>query len=153
GNLDRRQLRERIFANPDARQALEDITHPAIRAALEAQCRAAPGPYAMAAIPLLAEAGMRGDGADTLAGVRAAYPWLDRILVVDTPEAVQHARLMRRDGVDEALASRMIAAQASRSARLSIADEVVVNDGAPEHLDARVSALDALYRQLASGQA
>lgn len=175
GGLDRRQLRERIFADPAARQALEAITHPAIRAALETQCRAAPGPYAIAAIPLLAEAGVSavgpevpgaeapgrggmtgagptgstGSTAGILAGVGAVYPWLDRILVVDTPEAVQHARLMRRDGVDEALASRMIAAQASRATRLSIADDVVVNDGAPDHLDARVAELDALYRQLA----
>lgn len=139
GSLDRRQLRERIFADPAERQALEAITHPAIRAALEAQCRQAPGPYAIAAVPLLAEA-----------GGRTGYPWLDRILVVDTPEAVQHARLMRRDGVDEALASRMIAAQASRAARLAIADDVVVNDGAPEHLDARVAELDARYRVLAA---
>ena len=149
GSLDRRQLRERIFADPSARQALEAITHPAIRATLEAQCRAAPGPYAIAAIPLLAEAGVRRGEAGVLAGVRAVYPWLDRILVVDTPETVQHARLMRRDGVDEALASRMIAAQVSRATRLAIADDVVVNDGAPDHLDARVADLDALYRQLA----
>ena len=139
GALDRRRLRELVFADPQARRDLETITHPAIRLALQAECRAAAGPYAIAAIPLLAEA-----------GARAAYPWLDRILVVDAPPALQHARLMRRDGVDEALAARMIAAQVTRDARLAIADDVLVNDGHPDHLDAPVAALDARYRTLAA---
>ncbi|MCR6686417.1 dephospho-CoA kinase [Pseudoxanthomonas sp.] len=138
GTLDRRRLRERIFADAGERRALEAITHPAIRARLEAQCRAASGPYAIAAVPLLVEA-----------GGRAAYPWVDRILVVDAPVQVQHARLMRRDGVDETLASRMIAAQATREARTAIADDVIVNDSHPDHLDAMVMALDARYRELA----
>ncbi|AKC87298.1 dephospho-CoA kinase [Pseudoxanthomonas suwonensis] len=138
GRLDRRRLRELVFADAQARRELEAITHPAIRAALQAECRAAPGPYAIAAIPLLAEA-----------GGRAVYPWLDRILVIDTPAEVQHARLMRRDGVDEALAASMIAAQVPREARLAIADDVLVNDGHPEHLDAPVADLDARYRTLA----
>ena len=141
GALDRRRLRERIFADPSDRLALEAITHPAIRSALEAACRRAPGPYSIAAVPLLAEA-----------GGRQGYPWLDRILVVDTPVAVQHARLMRRDGVDAELADRMIAAQATREARLALADDVVVNDRAPEHLDAIVAELDARYRELAAGK-
>ena len=139
GRLDRRRLREHVFAEPQARRELEAITHPAIRAALRAECRAAPGPYAIAAIPLLAEA-----------GGRAAYPWLGRILVVDAPVDLQRARLMRRDGVDEALAARMIAAQVSREARLAIADDVLVNDGHPDHLDAPVRELDARYRALAA---
>ncbi len=139
GRLDRRQLREHIFTDPQARADLEAITHPAIRLALEHECRAAAGPYAIAAIPLLAEA-----------GGRAAYPWLGRILVVDAPVELQRARLMRRDGVDEALAGRMIAAQVSREARLAIADDVLVNDGHPDHLDAPVAALDARYRALAA---
>jgi len=139
GRLDRRRLREHIFAEPQARADLEAITHPAIRIELERECRAAAGPYAIAAIPLLTEA-----------GGRTAYPWLRRILVVDAPVAVQHARLIRRDGIDEALASRMIAAQAAREARLAIADDVLVNDGHPEHLDVPVADLDARYRALAS---
>ena len=51
----------------------------------------------------------------TEGGGRAHYPWLDRILVVDAPPALQKSRLMQRDGIDEALAERMIAAQATRA--------------------------------------
>jgi dephospho-CoA kinase len=137
GQLDRAALRERIFASAQERQALEAITHPAIRQLLRQTCEQAPGPYAVAAIPLLAEA-----------GGRQQYPWLDRILVVDAPVAVQHARLMQRDGIDAALADRMIAAQASREARLALADDVVRNDGHPDHLQAEVERLDRAYRVL-----
>jgi len=139
GQLDRAALRARIFASAQERQALEAITHPAIRQLLRETCEQAEGPYAIAAIPLLTEA-----------GGRQQYPWLDRILVVDVPVAVQHARLMQRDGIDTALADRMIAAQASREVRLALADDVVVNDGHPDHLQAHVERLDRAYRELAA---
>jgi dephospho-CoA kinase len=102
-------------------------------------CAAAPGPYVIAAIPLLTEV-----------GGRAAYPWLDRILVVDTPVALQHARLLRRDNINAELADRMIQAQATREQRLALADDVIVNDGHPDALQAQVEALDQRYRELAS---
>jgi dephospho-CoA kinase len=140
GTLDRRALRELVFADEELRLALEAITHPAIRERLQAQCQAAPGPYAIAAIPLLTEA-----------GGRRVYPWLDRILVIDAPVALQRDRLMARDGIDATLADRMIAAQASRAQRLAQADDVVVNDGDPAHLQARARELAAQY--LASSRA
>jgi dephospho-CoA kinase len=92
----------------------------------------------MAAIPLLAEG-----------GGRAAYPWLQRILVVDVPVEVQRSRLMLRDAIDAELAGRMIAAQASRAQRLAIADDVIVNDGGLEELQRHVQQLDRQYRMLA----
>ncbi|MBS9726934.1 dephospho-CoA kinase, partial [Stutzerimonas stutzeri] len=104
GQLDRARLRAHVFADPAERAALEAITHPAIRRLMQQQCEQARSPYAIAAIPLLTEV-----------GGRKAYPWLDRVLLVDAPEGVQHARLMQRDGIDAALADRMIAAQASRT--------------------------------------
>ena len=139
GQLDRAALRERIFSSAQERQALEALTHPAIRELLRQTCEQAGSPDAIAAIPLLAEA-----------GGRQQYPWLDRILVVDAPVAVQHARLMQRDGTTADLADRMIAAQASREERLALADDVVVNDGHPDHLQAEVERLDAVYRRFAA---
>ncbi len=139
GQLDRAALRVRVFGDPEQRRALEAILHPAIRARLEAICRAAPGPYAIAAVPLLTEG-----------GGRAAYPWLHRILVVDTPAAVQKARLMQRDGIDATLADQMMAAQASRAERLALADDIVVNDGDLDHLQHAADQLHARYLALAS---
>lgn len=138
GQLDRAALRVRVFGDPDQRRALEAILHPAIRARLEAICRAAPGPYAIAMVPLLTEG-----------GGRAAYPWLHRILVVDTPAAVQKARLMQRDGIDATLADQMMAAQASRAERLALADDIVVNDGDIHHLQHAADALHLRYLALA----
>jgi dephospho-CoA kinase len=140
GGLDRAAMRRRVFADPDARRRLEAIVHPRVRALLRAQCEAAPGAYAIAAIPLLTEG-----------GGREAYPWLQRILLVDVPVEVQRARVMARDRVEAELAERMIAAQATRAARLAIADDVIVNDGPLEALDRQVAALDRRYRALAAG--
>ena len=137
--LDRAAMRARVFGDPQARQTLEALVHPLVRAQLREQCAAAAGPYAIAAIPLLSEGGGRD-----------AYPWLDRILVVDVPLETQRARLMQRDGIDAALAGRMLSAQATRAQRLAIADDVIVNTGSLEALDRHVAALDQRYRILAA---
>lgn len=142
GSLDRAAMRRHVFADEAARRRLEAIIHPRVRAALREACAAAPGPYAMAAIPLLAEGGGRD-----------AYPWLSRILVVDVHVDVQRARVMARDRVDAGLAQRMIAAQATREQRLAIADDIIVNDGPLDRLDAHVAALDRRYRALAGASA
>jgi dephospho-CoA kinase len=106
---------------------------------LQEQCRAAPGAYAIAVIPLLTEG-----------GGRTGYPWLDRVLVVDAPHAAQKARLMQRDGIDDALADKMIAAQATRAQRLALADDIVVNDGDLAALHEAVAEFDTRYRALAT---
>ncbi|MGO3128152.1 MAG: dephospho-CoA kinase [Luteimonas sp.] len=137
GSLDRAAMRRRIFADPQARVRLEAIIHPRVRAALRVICETAPGPYAVAAIPLLTEGG------------RAAYPWLHRVLLIDVPRELQLARLLARDGIDATLAERMLAAQASRDARLAIADDVIANDGTLDALDAAVGVLDRRYREIA----
>ncbi len=139
GSLDRPAMRRRVFADPDARKRLEGIIHPHVRELLHAACARAQSPYAIAAVPLLAEG-----------GGRRAYPWLRRILVVDVPESVQLQRLLQRDGIDELLARRMIDVQATRRQRLAIADDVLANDGPLQALDERVAALDRLYRNLAA---
>ncbi|MFL6587548.1 MAG: dephospho-CoA kinase [Luteimonas sp.] len=138
GRLDRAAMRRRIFEDPQARARLEAIIHPRVRAALRAACETASGPYAVAAIPLLTEGG------------RAAYPWLHRVLVIDVPRDLQLARLLARDGIDALLAERMVAAQASREARSAVADDVIVNDGTLEALDAAVGVLDGKYRGMAA---
>jgi dephospho-CoA kinase len=140
GSLDRAAMRRHVFHDDDARRRLEAIVHPRVRTLLHEACEAAPGPYAIAAIPLLVETG------------RDAYAWLARVLVVDAPVEVQRARLQARDGIDAVLAERMLAAQAPRAARLAIADDVLVNDGDQVALGAHVAALDRRYRALAAAQ-
>lgn len=139
GALDRAAMRKLVFGDDGARRRLEAIVHPRVRSMLRDQCADAPGAYVVAAIPLLAEGGGRD-----------AYPWLDRVLVVDVPVDIQQARVMQRDRIDGDLALRMIAAQASRGERLAIADDVIVNDGPIEALAAQAAALDRRYRALAA---
>jgi dephospho-CoA kinase len=136
GELDRRRLRSHIFANPSDRQRLEAILHPAILEEMMRRSRAAGGPYQVLVIPLLAES--------------ARDVAVDRVLVVDSPVALQMSRLLARDAENEAQARAMIAAQATREERLALADDVILNDADRAALDAAVAALDAKYRSLSS---
>ena len=137
GQLDRRALRALVFADPAARRDLEAITHPRIRQRMTELAATAGGPYQVHAIPLLVEGGARRAG-------------LDRVLVIDCPEEVQVARVMARDGVDEAGARAVLAAQASRAQRLAAADDVIVNDQGLEALRGAVTALHQRYLALAA---
>jgi dephospho-CoA kinase len=137
GGLDRRAMRARVFADPEARRALECIVHPRVRAWLRRRVGMDRGPYCILAIPLLVE-------------TRSQYDWVDRVLLVDAPEALQIERLMQRDGGTRETAQRMLDAQSSRAQRLAIADDVIVNDGDEADLDARVAALHRRYIELAA---
>lgn len=141
GRLDRRALRAIVFADSAARRDLEAILHPRVHASLQARAQAAAPPYVLLAIPLLAES------------APGRYAWLDRVLVVDVPRAVQIQRVMQRDAVERAAAEAALAAQASREARLAMAHDVIVNDGPLAALDAIVAKLHARYLALAAGAA
>ena len=131
-------MREHVFASTDARRALEAITHPAIRARLVQWRDAQRAPYCVLDVPILVESGM-----DAL---------VDRILVIDAPRELQVQRLMARDGVGQALAEQMLAAQASREERLARADDVIANAGPPGAVRAAVERLHASYLALADGR-
>jgi dephospho-CoA kinase len=135
GALDRSALRRLVFQDAELRGQLEALLHPAIRAAMERQGGEADGAYQIYVVPLLVESG----------GVRR----YDRILVIDSPEALQLARLQARDGMDTDQARSMLAAQASREARLAVAHDVIHNHGPLEAIAPQVAALDQKYRALA----
>lgn len=139
GSLNRQRMRERIFAQPAERKALENILHPAIRERtrelLQTHERAGAA-YAINVVPLLVETGLSDS--------------FDRILLVDVAEDVQLERLMARDNIDVTQAERILSAQASRERRLAIADDVIRNDVTPAELRVRVQELDAAYRQQAA---
>jgi dephospho-CoA kinase len=139
GRLDRPAMRRRVFADAEAKRQLEAIVHPRVREWLHQRAIAETAPYCLLAIPLLAEN-------------IAHYRWLDRILLVDVPEAVQIERLCARDGIDRPLAERMLAHQASRAERLALADDIVDNSGSEAALEAHVQALHRRYLALAAGQ-
>lgn len=117
GQLDRVALRAHIFSEPNAKRQLEHILHPRIQAELLRQSQQAQSAYVAVAIPLLSPQGRNN-----------AYQWLNRVLIVDAPEALQIARITARDGSNPDLAKAMIAAQLSFAERLPMADDVIIND-------------------------
>jgi dephospho-CoA kinase len=134
GELDRRALRDLIFAAPERRRVLESMLHPLIRADMEARAQHAVGPYLVLAIPLLTEVGGRER--------------VNRVLLVDTDETRQLDRLMARDGETRARAEAMLAAQATRASRLAVADDVLVNSGTVRDLRRAVDQLHQRYLSL-----
>jgi dephospho-CoA kinase len=135
GELDRRALRQLIFADPRKRRDLEAILHPLIRADMERRAMQAVGPYVILEIPLLVEGGSRER--------------VDRVLVVDADEATQLQRLMARDGENLEGARAILAAQTNRTIRLKAADDVLVNSGTVSELRQAVDRLHQRYLQLA----
>ena len=137
GRLDRRRLREAVFEDPKARTRLEAILHPRVRATIRERIQALDGshPYCIVASPLLIESAMQD--------------LVDRILVVDAPEALQLKRAASRDGVTESQVRAILATQADRQERRAWADDILENAGGLDELRAGVEALDRRYRQQA----
>ncbi|HQS81789.1 MAG TPA: dephospho-CoA kinase [Thiobacillus sp.] len=137
GMLDRAVLRRRVFADSAARHQLEAILHPRIRQGVALKLATLTAPYALIVIPLLVET---GDYRDVL----------NRVLVVDCPEAVQIARVMARSGLAHGEIKAILAAQAGRAERLAVADDIIVNTVSLEALRAEVAALHQRYLALAA---
>jgi dephospho-CoA kinase len=136
GTLDRRALREIVFADSNARQDLEAITHPAIGAELLRQLQASDSPYTLLVSPLLLESSQH----------RLAH----RILLIDVPEELQLARTANRDQVAEAQVRAIIAAQMSRQDKRQRADDIVVNDKDLTTLHRQLDQLHQQYLTLAA---
>lgn len=138
GSLDRAALRRLVFAAPEERRWLETLLHPLIADEIRAALAAAQSPYAILVSPLLIESGQT--------------EFVDRVLVVDVPEAVQIERTMARDDNDEAQVRSIIAAQIDRASRLARADDVIENDGGLDALDEQVAELHRHYLELAAAE-
>ncbi len=132
GALDRAKMRELVFSDTAAKQKLEAILHPLIRAEMLAQAKAACTPYVLLVVPLLFEA----PGYRELA---------QRALVVDCSEEAQVERTIQRSGLSEREVRAIMAQQISRAERLKLADDVIHNDGSLDELRIQVAHLHRLY--------
>lgn len=135
GSLDRSRMRDIVFNDDQKRRELESILHPRIRDEAFRQVAEANGPYVIVVVPLLFESPMKEA--------------MDRIVVVDCSEETQLRRLMARDSESREQACRIMATQASRSERLSIADDVLQNEGDMESVRQAVQQLHTHYLELA----
>jgi dephospho-CoA kinase len=136
GSINRQRLAQRIFNDPKAREQLEKILHPLIRAEMQRQQNNIDAPYCLLVIPLLFEAGQRD--------------MVDRVLVVDVDEESQIARVATRDGRSTAEIRAILSTQIDRAQRLKMADDIIANTTDITALKARVEELHQKYLALAT---
>lgn len=134
GRLRRARLRSIIFSDPERRKRLEKLLHPLILEEMLSRANRAGGPYCILCIPLLVET-------DQSSAV-------DRVLVVDAPEALQIQRVMERDHLTIDEIKAIMHAQASREDRLEAADDVIMNASDMTKLAEQVNALHQKYLAL-----
>jgi dephospho-CoA kinase len=134
GTLNRKQMRNLVFDNSEARKELENILHPLIRKRSDEQLAKLSTPYAILSIPLLVETGLTSA--------------VDRVLVVDCPEEIQIERICRRDGTTPEQAKAILESQSSRSKRLEAADDIIDNSQPLEDLRGMVDSLHKKYLSL-----
>ena len=140
GALDRAVMRERAFADENAKATLEAILHPLIREEIAQQVNRAAtngAPYVVLEIPLLFEA-------------MSYRNTLSRTLCVDCPVSAQIIRVRQRSKLSDAEIRAIIAAQIPRAIRLQLADEVIENVANQDDLIAPVAVFHQHYQSLAA---
>lgn len=135
GTLNRQKLRQLIFDNAAERIWLERLLHPLIRQKMALDALQSTSPYTMLMIPLLIE--------------NLPHPGIQRILVIDVPEALQLQRIIDREQLSMENAKKILIAQAPRATRLQHADDVICNEQNIEFLRHEVDRLHQLYLSLA----
>lgn len=113
-SINRKMLRELVFNDPDQKLWLEQMLHPLIKEeALKSIQQATKSPYVLLVVPLMYETGF-----DNL---------VDHVIAIDCPRPVQVSRLIKRDGINEMLANKILDAQMENEHRVKLADSVILN--------------------------
>jgi dephospho-CoA kinase len=125
-HINRELLRRDIFNDLAAKLKLENIVHPLVKSGIEVFINNSKSDYCIIVVPLIYETG--------------SYKFYDRILVIDCDVDTQIERTSKRDNQTKNEIVNILNKQATREERMSIADEVILNNGSIEHL--RNSVLD-----------
>ncbi len=131
GALRRAALREHVFSNPPARKRLEALLHPLIEAQMQERTRDFDAPYCLWVIPLLIETNR--------------CHLVDRVLVVDSAEALQYRRALTRPGLTREAITAIMNAQTDRASRLAVADDLICNNADVTDVQRCVTALHQYY--------
>lgn len=134
GRLNRAKLREIVFSRSDDRKWLESLTHAPIVQRLKEIIEGAISPYSI----LVLSAGT------------GRSPMINRMLVIDVPEALQISRVKDRDSNSIEQIKAIIQSQPTRQERLGWADDVITNEGSLENLLPEVENLNSMYLCLAA---
>ena len=135
GSMNRKFIRELVFSDPSAKTALENILHPLIRKECQRQLDASRSPYTILSVPLLIESPFWRSS-------------IDRLLVVEAPEALRIERVVQRSHLTPEAVKRIISTQATTAQRLNAADDVIENVGTFEMLKSSVLKLHSFYIEL-----
>lgn len=129
--LNRNALRTIIFSDPKERTWLEQLLHPLIRQKIKEQVGLTTTPYCIVEIPLLID--------------KKAYPYINRVLLIQAPKHIQIERLMQRDKCNQEQALSILAAQPDTNLRLKNADDIIINDGGTDKLKTAIIDLHHKY--------
>lgn len=135
GSMNRKFIRELVFSNPVAKTVLENILHPLIRKECQHQLDASRSPYTILSVPLLIESPFWRSS-------------IDRLLVVEAPEALRIERVVQRSNLLSEAVKKIISTQATTAQRLDAADDVIENVGTFEMLKGSVLKLHSIYLSL-----
>ncbi len=130
-NIDRDLLRKTIFIDSDKKNKLENIIHPQVRSGIEEFIKTSKSDYCIVVVPLIYET--------------KSSSYYDRILVIDCDEEIQINRSAIRDNTENKEIKKIISKQASREERLSIADDVILNNRTLDSLKEEVIKLHKKY--------
>ena len=134
GNLDRQKLREVIFDKEEEKDWLEKLLHPQILKIINSELAESRTSYTILVSPLLFETGQ--------------YKLCSRTLLVDVEEKLQIARASKRDNVSEEQIKSIIEAQMPRSEKITLANDIVTNNGTLEDLRKEIISLHNNYLKL-----
>jgi len=137
GSMNRTAMRERVFADPAARQRLEAVLHPMIMVHSMRLLQQAQGPYAMLVVPLLFES-------------QRYLALISRSLLVDCDESLQIDRVVRRSGLSVEQVRAIMSAQMPRAERQSRADDIILNEGSLDDLRLQVEEKHRYYHAILS---
>ena len=135
GEINRAKLRKLIFNDENARLWLENLLHPLIRNRIEQDLMTITSPYCIVEIPLLRD--------------RKNFSFLDRVLFIESSEALKTSRVSKRDQCSEKAALNILATQGEINSQNIMPDDIIVNNGSIEQLQDEVKRLHQLYLQLA----
>ena len=134
GALNRKLMRKIVFEDSKKRLLLESILHPKIQNEVKNKILSSSGPYQIIVVPLLTKSSI--------------LKQVNRVLIVDCDEKKQLKRLIKRDGISTKLARQIISSQSDRKERLSIADDIILNDSDFDSLDTQIINLYRYYLDL-----
>lgn len=133
-DINRELLRKDIFNDPATKIKLENIIHPLVRSGIQDFINSSKSDYCIIVVPLIYET--------------SSSELYDRILVIDCDVDIQIERTSKRDNQTISQIENILDKQATREERISIAGEVILNNGSIEHLRKSVLNIHKKYMEI-----